>query len=82
MVILIINVFWKISVHSMGIAAPLAVLFYVNIVAAIILGCVLIIVMWSRVHLKKHSISQVLGGALLGFLFTGFQLFLLKILLL
>ncbi|MGZ7116268.1 MAG: phosphatase PAP2 family protein [Methanobacterium sp.] len=35
------------------------------------------LVMWSRVYLKEHTVSQVVMGALLGFLATSFQINLL-----
>ena len=78
LMILIINFFWKISVHSMGIAVPTAALLFVNVFAGVFLGCFLLAVMWSRVHLHQHSLAQALAGACLGFFFTGFLLFLIK----
>ncbi|MHB8163212.1 MAG: hypothetical protein ACYDDV_02565 [Methanoregula sp.] len=77
-VILIINFFWKISVHSMGIAAPMAALFFINVFSGLLLGGLLLCVMWSRVHLKRHTVTQVLAGGFFGFLFTLLQLIILK----
>ncbi|WP_321507677.1 phosphatase PAP2 family protein [uncultured Methanoregula sp.] len=63
----------------MGIAAPTAVLLFVNSYAGMILGFLLLIVMWSRVHLQRHSLAQVIAGAVLGLIFTGIQIYLIRI---
>ncbi len=72
--ILFINFKWKISIHAMGIAGPTAVLTYVFGLSGVFFGLIILIVMWSRVTLKKHTISQVLAGAVLGLFLTAIQL--------
>ena len=77
-IVLVINLWWKISVHAMGIAGPMAaVLFAVGLPALLLLGF-LLPVMWSRVYLRRHTLCQVIAGAVLGFILTGIQLFLLR----
>jgi membrane-associated phospholipid phosphatase len=74
-IVYFINKHWKISVHSMGVAGPIAALIFVFGPAAYIVGLILPLVMWSRVYLKRHTVTQVIAGAILGFLLTTTQLF-------
>jgi membrane-associated phospholipid phosphatase len=62
----------------MGIAAPATALFITAGLSGVLLALLLPLVMWSRVHLRRHTPAQVAGGALLGCILTGFQLFLIK----
>ena len=71
-----INLFWKISIHSMGVAGPAAALVYVFGSYGLIFILIIPLVMWSRLYLKEHTLNQVIMGALLGFLFTSIQLYL------
>jgi membrane-associated phospholipid phosphatase len=75
LVVYLINKHWKISVHSMGVAGPTTALIFAFGPVGSILGLILPFVMWSRVYLKKHTINQVIAGAVLGFLLTSTQLF-------
>lgn len=77
LVFLIINLRWKISGHSMGIAVPTAVLAFVYGPWGLLFGLLLPPVMWSRVYLKRHTVAQVLAGALVGFVLMGLILVLL-----
>ncbi len=70
---IIITYFWKISVHSMGIAGPTAAMIYIFGYPGLIFGFPLLMVMWSRIHLNHHTLSQVVVGAFAGFLFTWAQ---------
>jgi len=67
LVIVLINLRWKISIHAMGIAGPTAVLILAFGSWGLLLGLLLPAVMWSRIYLKKHTLAQMLAGALLGF---------------
>lgn len=75
LIVYIINKYWKISVHSMGVAGPTTALVFAFGPAGFILGLILPLVMWSRVYLKRHTVTQVIAGAVLGFLLTATQLF-------
>ena len=70
-----INLYWKISIHSMGVAGPAAALVYVFGYYGIIFMLIIPVVMWSRLYLKEHTLIQVIMGALLGFLSTSLQLY-------
>ncbi|MGZ4908408.1 MAG: PAP2 family protein [Halobacteriota archaeon] len=77
LVIFFINLRWKISIHTAGIAGPTAVLVFVFGYWGVLLGLLLPPVTWSRVYLKKHTVAQALAGALVGFVLTGLALWLL-----
>ena len=72
-----VNLRWKISIHTMGIAGPTAVLIFVFGYWGALLALLLPPVIWSRVYLKKHTVAQALAGAAVGFLLTAFALWLL-----
>ena len=76
-VVLLINFFWKISIHSMGVAGPTTALVFAIGPSGLLFGILLLPVMWSRVHLHRHTAAQVLAGAGLGFLLTAVQLLLI-----
>lgn len=64
---ILINKYWKISAHSMGASGAAAALFFVfgwSSFAAII---VTILVGWSRIELKCHTLQQVIAGIVLAF---------------
>jgi len=71
-----INLFWKISIHAIGVAAPLALFVFDKSWLVLPLLIILFLVGWARVHLKCHSVSQIVMGSLLGFISTLFQLWL------
>jgi membrane-associated phospholipid phosphatase len=74
LIILIINFYWKISIHAMGIAGPTAAFIFTFGPVGIIIGLIIPLVMWSRLKLKKHTLSQVIAGSVLGLLLTWIQL--------
>ena len=71
---LLINRFWKISIHSMGVSGPVAALWANGNHYPIPMVLIIMLVSYSRVILRAHSPSQVLAGALLGFCSTYFQM--------
>lgn len=73
-IIILINLSWKISIHAMGIAGPTAALIYAFGIPGAIFGVMIPLVMWSRVNLNKHSVNQVMAGALLGLFLTTIQM--------
>ena len=75
-VMTIITLYWKISIHSVGVVGPsmaLAITFWPWGLLYILL---LPPIAWSRYVLKRHTPAQLIAGALTGFLITG-ALFLL-----
>lgn len=68
----VLNLRWKISIHSAAIAGFVSILLFggMNLAApSIELGWLIPLVplvMWARVRTRSHSIAEVLGGAGLG----------------
>jgi membrane-associated phospholipid phosphatase len=75
LIILFINLSWKISIHTMGVAGPTVALTYLFGLSGLLFGLLIPLVMWSRVKLKKHTISQVLAGGIVGVILTYIQLY-------
>ncbi len=71
--ILLINKFWKISAHTMGAAGPIAVVLIQFNLYAVIPLVITVLVGWSRMQLKQHTLTQVLAGGLIGFVSTYLQ---------
>ena len=76
-VLLIINFYWKISIHLMGIGTLVAVLLWLNEMGLSIgpmawtgVGVAVLLVMWARLRLKAHSVAQVVVGFLAGMAVT------------
>ncbi len=62
---LVINYFWKISLHTAFVAAGVAVLVFVYGVNAAWSSLIVPLVGWSRIVLKQHNVLQVAAGGLL-----------------
>ena len=61
-----ITLWWKISVHSAA-AAGVATLIWSLIGATLPLLVGVVIIAWSRVRLRRHTVAQTIAGAALGF---------------
>lgn len=79
LLLILVNKYWKISAHLIGISAPMAILFYFNSVYTFVFIPLTIILAWARLKLKMHTKSQIFAGFLFGFLLTLIQLKLLII---
>lgn len=77
LLVLIISSFWKISIHTVGVAGPAVFLIYVFGYPGLIFLPLIPIVMWSRLFLKRHTFNQVIAGAILGFVSTTVQIYFL-----
>ncbi len=75
LVVLLISLFWKISIHSVGVAGPVAFLIYVFGYPGLIFLLFIPMVMWSRLYLRRHTVGQVIAGASLGFALTTAQIY-------
>lgn len=60
----------KVSVHGAGIGGPGTALFFVFGWLALPIVVIWILVIWSRTVLKQHSLTQSIGGVLLGIIIT------------
>jgi membrane-associated phospholipid phosphatase len=61
-----ITLWWKISVHSAA-AAGVATLIWSLVGATLPLLAGVVIIAWSRVRLRRHTVTQTIAGAALGF---------------
>jgi membrane-associated phospholipid phosphatase len=64
-IMMLISLKWKISVHASGVAGPVTALIYVLGVVALALLFLIVPVGWARIRLKAHTLPQVAAGALL-----------------
>ena len=69
----LISFSWKISIHSMGVAGPTAAMIYIFGYPGLLFIIPLLMIMWSRIHLQKHTPAQVIVGAVTSFIFTILQ---------
>ena len=75
-VVLVITSKWKISVHTTGISGPIAALILLAGPLGAVFGILYPIVIWSRVLLKKHTLSQAICGGVQGFFLTVLEMYL------
>lgn len=71
-----INKFWKISAHSMGAAGPFAALVFIFGISGFLMLPIVVLVGWSRIKLKCHTLAQVMAGVLFAFLSVYVQMYL------
>jgi len=74
LVMMLITLRWKISIHASGIAGPTIVLMYGLGTWACIFFALLVPVGLSRIRLKAHTPTQLLAGALVTIAATWVQL--------
>ena len=78
LLLFLINLYWKISAHATT-AAGFAVLIWQLFGPPGLLAILFaVMVIWSRIHLRRHTLFQTLAGALLGasLIYLAFQWFL------
>lgn len=75
--VFLINLLYKISVHTFTAAGSLAVFILLSPVIAGILSLITLAVMWARIQLKVHTRGQVILGLVCGIFLTliGLNLF-------
>jgi membrane-associated phospholipid phosphatase len=73
-IMMLISLKWKISVHASGVAGPVTALIYVLGVVALPLLFLIVPVGWARIRLKAHTLAQVAAGALLTAVATWIQM--------
>ena len=74
LVLMIITLKWKISIHASGITGPFTALIYQLGSTMLPLLLLVIPVAWARVELKAHTIRQVTAGAILSSMLTWIQM--------
>ena len=73
-VLLLITMKWKISIHASGIASPVTALVYLLGTRLLPLFLLFLPVAWARVELKAHDKKQVTAGAVISSLLTWLQM--------
>jgi membrane-associated phospholipid phosphatase len=73
--VLLITRWWKISIHTTGIAGPLVALLFQFGPGMLPLFMLIPLVGMARVTMQRHTPLQVIAGGLLGTLMTAFQLY-------
>ena len=76
-VVLVFSLYWKISIHAMGIAGPATAIIYLFGWPGLIFSLLVPIVLWSRLYLKRHTPAQLISGTFLGYFLTATQIYLL-----
>ena len=64
-IFLVINLWWKISLHTAFVAALVTVMIFLYGGIAAVSVILVLIIGWARLELKEHSLAQVTAGALL-----------------
>ncbi|MCH8034680.1 MAG: phosphatase PAP2 family protein [Bacteroidetes bacterium] len=77
LIAIIINKNWKISAHTMGAAGPLAAVTFLFGPIALVFLIIVVLVGWSRIQLKCHSIGEVIAGGIFAFISTYIQIYLI-----
>lgn len=75
-IVVMITIYWKISLHAIGVSGPFAALLFQLGWQAWPLGLIIPLVGVSRVILKKHTVMQVVAGTLIGLGSTSLQIYL------
>lgn len=73
-VMLIITLYWKISIHAVGISGPVTALVFELGAKMLIFFLLMLPVGWARVELKAHNKRQVAAGAILSSILTWLQM--------
>ncbi len=77
LLLILINKFWKISAHAIGVSLPMGAMTFIWGSRGLLLLPLLIAVGWSRLRLGVHDIYQVTAGSLFGFCLTYLQYYFL-----
>jgi hypothetical protein len=72
-ILALVNLFWKVSAHVMGIAGPLVALGFVFGKYIVPVFLLVGLAAWARVTVKAHTVPQVIVGALMGIVLTAGQ---------
>jgi len=64
-ILMVVNLFWKVSVHCAGVTGPIFSLIFVFGINALPLFLIVGLVGWSRIKLKNHTFAQTLAGTLI-----------------
>lgn len=69
-IVMLITSKWKISIHTTGLAGPVAALIMLLGPIGALFGLLYPLLIWSRFTLKKHTMAQAIAGGVFGFVMT------------
>jgi hypothetical protein len=69
-VVSVVNIFWKISAHTAGVAGPTTALVYVYGTTLLPIYVLTLLTFWVRLKMKAHSISQLIAGIIVAIFIT------------
>ena len=75
-VVLLFTSKWKISVHTTGLSGPVGALILLLGPIGALFGLIYPVLIWSRVLLEKHTLSQAICGGVQGFFLTVLEMYL------
>lgn len=75
-VVLLFTTKWKISVHTTGLSGPVGALILLLGPIGALFGLIYPVLIWSRVLLEKHTLSQAISGGVQGFFLTVLEMYL------
>lgn len=75
-IVMLITTQWKISIHTTGLSGPVCALIILLGPIGALFGLLYPVLIWSRVTLKKHTMSQAIAGGVFGFIMTSVEMFL------
>ena len=75
-IVMLITTQWKISIHTTGLSGPVCALIILLGPIGALFGLLYPVLIWSRVTLKKHTMSQAIAGGVFGFIMTAVEMFL------
>ena len=73
-IMLLITLYWKISIHAVGVTGPITALVFQLGAKMIPFFLLMLPVAWARIELKAHNVKQVIAGAVLSTILTWFQM--------
>lgn len=73
-IMLCITIFWKISIHAVGVMGPITAIVFEMGKKFAPLFLLILPVAWARMELKAHSFKQVAAGAVLSSVLTWVQM--------
>jgi membrane-associated phospholipid phosphatase len=73
-IMLLITLRWKISIHAVGVMGPITALVFQLGARMIPFFLFILPVAWARIELKAHNLKQVIAGAVLSTILTWFQM--------
>lgn len=77
LITILINKYWKISAHAMGASGPFAAIIFSFGWIGFLMLPIVVLVGWSRLKLKCHTLSQVVIGVIFAFVSVYLQMYLI-----